>query len=67
MKKNKLLKVGVTGTVVAAICCFTPVLVILMGVAGLAAWTGKLDLVLFPLLGMFLAVTVFAFFRRERA
>ena len=67
MKKSKLLKTGIAGTVVTAICCFTPVLVILMGAAGLAAWTGKLDMVLFPLLGMFLAVTAFAFFRREGA
>ena len=47
--KSNLLKVGLVGSVVTAICCFTPILVVLMGAAGLAAWTGKLDLVLFPL------------------
>jgi mercuric ion transport protein len=52
LKKNNLLKFGVTGTVVAEICCFTPALVILMGVAGLAAWTRSLDLFLLPLLGV---------------
>ena len=66
MKDSKLLKKGIIGTVVMAVFCFTPGLVILMGAIGLSAWTGKLDMVLFPLLGLFLAVTVFAILRRKR-
>ena len=34
---KKLLTTGITGTVVAALCCFTPVLVILFGAIGLSA------------------------------
>ncbi|MDH3236691.1 MAG: mercury resistance system transport protein MerF, partial [Alphaproteobacteria bacterium] len=48
MKNNKLLGIGIGGTVVAAVCCFTPLLVIGLTSAGLAAWasSGWLDFVL---------------------
>ena len=34
------------GSVIAALCCFTPILVIGLGVVGLSAWLGWLDYVL---------------------
>ena len=34
---RSLLSVGIIGTIVAALCCFTPVLVVLFGVIGLSA------------------------------
>ena len=40
MKDRKLLQIGVVGSVVAALCCFTPVLVVLFGALGLP-WTGR--------------------------
>ncbi|PKO56362.1 MAG: hypothetical protein CVU28_03190, partial [Betaproteobacteria bacterium HGW-Betaproteobacteria-21] len=43
-----MLKTGIAGSVIAAICCATPVLVILLGVLGLSAWVGWLDYVLIP-------------------
>ena len=67
MNQDKLLKAGVIGTVVAALCCFTPVLVILFGAVGLAAVVGYLDYVLFPALAFFLALTVYALWRRQQA
>ncbi len=67
LKDGKLLKTGIVGTVVTAVCCFTPALVILMGLIGLSAWTGMLDMVLFPLLGLFLAIMVFAILRKKKA
>jgi mercuric ion transport protein len=57
---KSLLKTGVIGSVIAALCCFTPILVILFGVLGLSALVGYLDYVLFPLLGIFLIVIVVA-------
>ena len=45
-----LLRIGIIGTVLAALCCFTPILVVLLGAVGLAALTGYLDYVLFPAL-----------------
>ena len=65
MKKKTLLKTGIIGTVLAALCCFTPVLVILLGAVGLSALTGYLDVVLLPALGIFAALTLYAFMKRD--
>jgi len=65
MKKSTLLKTGIIGSAIAALCCFTPVLVILLGAVGLAAWTGWLDYVLMPALIFFVGLTVYAALRRD--
>ena len=65
MKNSKLLAVGVTGSVIAALCCFTPILVILLGAIGLASLVGALDVVLLPALGLFLLITVYAIWKRN--
>ena len=67
MNPKNLLKVGVIGTVIAALCCFTSVLVILLGVIGLAAVVGYLDFVLFPALAFFVLLTIYALWRRKQA
>ena len=61
-----LLRMGVIGTVIVALCCFTPVLVVLLGVVGFSALTGWLDVVLLPALAVFVALTVYAVWRRRR-
>jgi len=66
LKDDKLLKIGVIGTVIAALCCFTPILVVLVGIVGLSAIIGYLDFVLFPALGVFILITVYALIRRKR-
>lgn len=66
MQDRTLLRVGIIGTVVAALCCFTPVLVVLVGVVGLSAITGYLDFVLFPALAFFVGLTVYAVWRKQR-
>ncbi len=66
MNNRKLLGTGITGTVITAVCCFTPVLVIGLGVAGLSAWLAWLDYVLFPALFMFMGLSLFAFVRLKR-
>jgi len=43
-------------SIFAAICCFTPFLVIVFGMAGLSAWLGWIDYLLFPMLFISLAV-----------
>lgn len=55
MTPDRLLRVGIIGSVVTAICCFTPVLAVLLGSLGVAAWVGWFDLVLLPALAFFLA------------
>jgi mercuric ion transport protein len=66
MEERRLLGIGIAGTVIAALCCFTPLLVVLVGVVGLSALTGYLDLVLFPALAFFLGLTGYALWRTQR-
>lgn len=63
---RKLIATGVVGTVIAALCCFTPILVVFLGAVGLSAWLGWLDYVLLPALAFFVALTVYAVWRRQR-
>lgn len=65
LTNNRLLKFGLTGTIIAALCCFTPVLVILFGFVGLSALVGYLDIVLLPALGIFVLITLYAVWRRR--
>lgn len=66
MDDKSLLKTGVIGTVILALCCFTPILVVLLGVVGLSAVLGYLDYVLLPALGVFVAILLYALWRRQR-
>ncbi|HET8799879.1 MAG TPA: mercury resistance system transport protein MerF [Marinobacter sp.] len=67
MKNPKtLLQVSVIGTILVALCCFTPMLVILLGTVGLAALTGYLDYVLLPALIFFVGLTVYAMWRKKQ-
>ncbi len=61
---KKQMKTGIIGTVVAALCCFTPVLVILFGAVGLSAWLGWIDYVLFPALFASLGLVAHALYLR---
>ncbi len=68
MKDPKtLLRVSIIGTTLVALCCFTPVLVILLGVVGLSALTGYLDYVLLPALAIFIGLTIYAIQRKRQA
>jgi mercuric ion transport protein len=67
MDNRKLLGVGIIGTVIVALCCFTPVLVILVGLVGLSAIVGYLDFVLLPALVFFIGLTIYAIRRRQNA
>ena len=63
---RRLLTTGIIGTVIVALCCFTPVLVVLFGLVGLSAVLGWLDYVLFPALAFFIGLTIYAVWRRQR-
>ncbi len=67
MDDRKLLRIGIAGAVIAALCCFTPLLVGLLAVVGLSAATGDLDSVLLPALVVFLGITIYAILRRRSA
>ncbi|MGH0002036.1 mercury resistance system transport protein MerF [Pseudovibrio ascidiaceicola] len=66
MKDQTYLRVGIVGTVIAAICCFTPILIILLGTLGLSALAIYLDAVLLPVLGVFVLLTIFSFWRKYK-
>jgi len=65
MTNNALLRFGIAGSVVAALCCFTPALVLLLGALGLSALVGILDYVLLPVLAIFIAITGYAVWKRK--
>jgi mercuric ion transport protein len=67
MTDKGLLGISICGTAVAAFCCFTPVLVVLLGAVGPSAAIGWLDYVLLPALVLFLGLTVFALGKRRSA
>ncbi len=67
MNDKNLLRTGIVGSAIVALCCVTPVLVIALGALGLAALVGWLDFVLFPLLAGFLGLTGYALYRRQRS
>jgi len=60
MSEDKLLRRGLIGSVIAAICCFTPLLVVVVAGAGLSAIVGWLDYALFPMLFASLGVVAHA-------
>lgn len=60
---QKLLAIGGVGSIILAICCFTPALVIAFGVIGLSAWIGFVDVVLLPGLFIFIGLTGYALWR----
>ena len=63
---GRLLTIGLVGTLVTAICCFTPVLLIALASLGLAGWAAGLDLVLLPALAGFVLLSLYALVRRGR-
>lgn len=67
MKNRKLMATGIVGFVLAALCCATPVLAILLGAIGLSAVLGYLDYVLVPAMILFLGIVVYAAYQRQRS
>ena len=65
MNDKKVLLYGLIGTIIVALCCFTPVLVVLFGFVGLSAVIGYLDYVLFPALAFFVLLTIYALWRKR--
>jgi mercuric ion transport protein len=66
MDGSKCFKAGIWGSIIAAICCFTPILVIGFGLIGLAAFTQYLDYVLFPMLGLFVILAFYGWSKSRK-
>ncbi len=67
MNDKNLLRTGIAGSAIVALCCVTPILVVAVTALGLAAFVGWLDFVLFPMLAVFLGLTGYALYRRRQA
>ena len=67
MNRRSLLRTGVIGSAVTAVCCFTPVLVLLLAALGVSAALGWIDWLLLPALAIFLAMTAYALWLRRRS
>ena len=63
---DRLLKLGIIGTIIAALCCFTPVLDVLFAAVGLSVDVDYLDYVLLPTLAVFVGITIYALWRKNR-
>ena len=63
MQPKRTLLASLVGTILVAVCCFTPILVVLLGAIGLGAWVGYLDYILLPALGVLLGLTVLSYWR----
>ncbi len=66
--RDWLLRLGVGGSLITALCCFTPILPLALGAVGLSGIAGYVyrDDVLLPLLAVFLVLTGWALWRRNR-
>ncbi len=63
--KSKLFKTGLIGSIILALCCFTPILVIGLGAIGLGVIIQYLDFVLLPTLGIFVLLTIYAYLKKK--
>ena len=65
---NGLLRIGLGGSVLAALCCFTPLMPWVFGALGIAGALDYVyrDSVLLPLLAGFLILTGVALWRRKK-
>jgi mercuric ion transport protein len=67
MRDRTLIRTGIVGAAVAAICCATPVLALVFGALGLTAWLAKADYVVIPTLLICLGLVGLGLYRRHTA
>ena len=65
MRDRTLITAGAIGVVLAAICCMTPLLIVMFGAVGLTAWVARADYVLIPTLVLCLALVALGIYRRR--
>ena len=67
MNPRRLFRIGAVGTVITALCCFTPLLAIGLTSLGFASAIAYLDMILLPLLGIFALLLAFALMQKVRS
>ena len=63
-EQMSILRIGIIGSIITAVCCFTPLLVILLGAIGLSSIIDILDYVLLPILVIFVGMLIYGLWRR---
>jgi mercuric ion transport protein len=68
-RRTKGFVAAIIGTALVALCCFTPLLVVTLGIVGLSFLTPYLDYILLPALGVMIIVTIISYrkWRQSRA
>ncbi|MEE8432224.1 MAG: mercury resistance system transport protein MerF [Candidatus Desulfatibia sp.] len=64
---KKTFYAAVTGTILVALCCFTPILVITLAAVGMSAFTPYLDYVLLPALVLMITLTFVSYIRWKKS
>ena len=67
MNSRRLFRIGAVGTVITALCCFTPLLVIGLTSLGFVGAIAYLDMILLPLLGICALLLAFALMQKVRS
>ena len=65
MNDRSLMATGGVAAVLAAICCATPILAVILGGIGLTAWIAIADYVVLPVLVLGVALVAFGRYRRH--
>ncbi len=64
---KKTFYAAVAGTILVALCCFTPILVITLAAVGMSAFTPYLDYVLLPALVLMIALAFVSYIRWKKS
>jgi mercuric ion transport protein len=67
MRDRSLITAGSTGAALAAVCCTTPLLAVLLGGIGLSAWLATADYIVMPVLLLGVALVGLGLYRRHLA
>ncbi len=61
MRRDWWFVLSVIGAALTCLACLTPVALLVFGAIGLGAWTGRLDVVVLPLLLGFVVLAVYRY------
>jgi mercuric ion transport protein len=67
MTDRSLITTGAIGAALAAICCVTPLLAVVLRGIGLSAWLAKADYIVIPVLLLSVVLVGIGFYRRQIA
>ena len=66
-KYKKTFIASLAGTIIVAVCCFTPFLVIILGAIGSSVIVPYLDVILLPALFLLIIITVISYIKWRKA